>query len=240
MDANVDPWPLSAGSQGAPSKVVTVQLPDSGGSHNDQASLSTWPGVEASVQPLAWRSALEVTFTPTAAGHCAGEGLHPTLSCDIQALVSETISKILTTGHHQGIQFSSLPMAPQSFTQPSGVFDPDDSSQQDSVHSEDSLLDDEDRRDMEFSDDEGMLPDRLAFTGLFHPSLFKSLLHKAKVTTHLAALEGQPDQQEASHLHDELFTIPKVEQEFIPCLQLFTEVVQRPWNQPGSLVAPNG
>lgn len=69
---------------------------------------------------------------------------------------------------------------------------------------------------------------------------FKSLLHKAKVTTNIVVSDDQSIQQGASHPHDELFTVPKTEQEFIPCPQLFMEVVQRPWVQPSSLLAPNG
>lgn len=43
------------------------------------------------------------------------------------------------------------------------------------------MLDDDDRGDMEFSDDEGMLPDKPTFLGLFRPSLFKSLLPLSNV-----------------------------------------------------------
>lgn len=47
-------------------------------------------------------------------------------------------------------------------------------------------LEDEPQRDTDLSDDDGAPPDVLAFTGLFPQELFKSLLHKAKVTSGLS------------------------------------------------------
>lgn len=83
-------------------------------------------------------------------------------------------------------------MAPLPPPQQPGGLEHDGFSQQDSIHSEDSLLDDDDRGAMEFSDDEGLEPDKPSFTSLFRTSLIKSLLHKAKVSTCLAASD-QPD-----------------------------------------------
>lgn len=54
-----------------------------------------------------------------------------------------------------------------------------------SLGSEDSLLGDEGQREFDLSEDEGLILDSPAFTGLFPPALFKSLLHKARTTTHL-------------------------------------------------------
>lgn len=101
-------------------------------------------------------------------------------------------------------------------------------------------FDDDENRDMDFSDDKVMLPDKPTFTGLFRPSLFKYLLHKAIVTTQLATSQTQADQQGDPNPHEALFAIPKAEREFIPCPQLFTEMIQRPWAQPRSLAALNG
>lgn len=90
---------------------------------------------------------------------------------------------------------------------------------------------------MELSEDEGIAPDKPVFSGLFIPSLFKSLLHKAKVTTKLADASLQDTQQAPSQPHDNLFSALKMEKEFIPCPQLFSEVVQHSWNSPSSLAA---
>lgn len=118
---------------------------------------------------------------------------------------------------------------------------PGSPSQQDSTHSADSLLGDYDLRDLEFSEDEGMLPDRLAFTALFCPSVFKSLLHKAKVTTNMWVAESPADQPQGSHHpHDELFAVPSTAQEFIPCPKLFAEVIQRQWSKLDSLAMLSG
>lgn len=131
------------------------------------------------------------------------------LPCDIETLISQTISKTLVASAHQLVQYMVIPSAthhpiplspppPPSQLQVYHYNGPADhaSSQQEYVHTDDSSLEDEEvHRHMEFSDDEDLLPDRPAFTGLFRPSLFKSLLHKVKMTTHLAASEGLSDPQ---------------------------------------------
>lgn len=104
----------------------------------------------------------------------------------------------------------------------------DSPSQHSSVEDVDSWRGEEDQGDPEFSDNEGVLPDRPAFMGLFCPSVFKSLLHKAKVTTNMGVDETPIDQsQRALNPHGDLFSVSTPDQEFIPCLQLFTEVIQK-------------
>lgn len=39
--------------------------------------------------------------------------------------------------------------------------------------------------------------------------------------------------------HDALFKPAKPEKDFIPCPQLFSNVIQTPWNQPASLTTPS-
>lgn len=94
--------------------------------------------------------------------------------------------------------------------------------------------------DIEFSEDEDLLPDTPAFTGLFRPSLFKSLLHKARLTTNLGASDALPSVSDAATgPHDALFKLSKPDKELIPCPQLFSEVIQNSWSQSGSLTAPS-
>lgn len=54
-----------------------------------------------------------------------------------------------------------------------------------SIVSAGSVSEEEDLAEPELSEDEGLVPDKPAFAGLFKPLLFKSILHKAKVITHL-------------------------------------------------------
>lgn len=54
-----------------------------------------------------------------------------------------------------------------------------------------SLSGEELGRDIDLSDDEGLLPDQPAFLGLFRPHL--SLLHKAKTTTQQGFIQTVPD-----------------------------------------------
>lgn len=113
------------------------------------------------------------------------------------------------------------------------------SNYQDSIHSGDSLYDKDDHRDTEFSEDEGLASDRIPVTRLFRPSLFKALLYKAKVSTNMDAPASQSDPSDTPKPPDGLFTIPKAEKDFIPCPQLFSELIQRPWGNPLASTTPN-
>lgn len=94
--------------------------------------------------------------------------------------------------------------------------------------------------DIEFSEGDDLPPDNPAFTGLFRPSLFKSLLHKARLTTNLGAPGvdslGAPS---TPGPHDALFHSSKPDKDVIPCPRLFLDVLQSPWGQPGSLTSPS-
>lgn len=48
------------------------------------------------------------------------------------------------------------------------------------------------QHDIDLSDDEGLMPDQPAFVGLFRPQLFRSLLHKAKITTRQGTVQANP------------------------------------------------
>lgn len=84
------------------------------------------------------------------------------------------------------------------------------------------------------------MPGKLDTTGLFRHNLFPSLLYKAKTTANMGPLIGQ--QGESSDLPDPialLFTEPIMEKEAIPSPQLFVDIIQRQWTQPGSIATPS-
>lgn len=93
--------------------------------------------------------------------------------------------------------------------------------------------------DMDLSEDEGMEPNEPTFQGLFKPVLFKSLLHKARVATNLGVLQAPVTQvPSTSGPHENLFKVQKPDQDFVPFPDLFSDVIQHPWGQPGSLAGP--
>lgn len=154
-------------------------------------------------------------------------------------MLSTALSSLLV-GIQQTTQLPStaVPVQPLSQGQlPAGSHSPS--------HKESTSLDDSDQgedcpEDIEFSEDEGLLPDTPAFSGFFRPSLFKSLLHKARVTTNLGTGDSHLSAaQSALGPHDSLFKLTKPDKDCIPCPQLFSEVIQNPWTQPGSLTAPS-
>lgn len=99
----------------------------------------------------------------------------------------------------------------------------------------------EDLAEYNLSEDEGVIPDKPVVTGLFCHKLFKTLLFKAKTMANMGAIsghsEGSMDSQDPSTL---LFTEPVTEQEVIASPKLFIDVIQRQWNQPGTVPAPSG
>lgn len=192
------------------------------------------PGLVPSAQPPMPHPAPEATFTPRAAGLRTGDGFHSNLPLDVQFIVAETISRFLAVGSLSTVHPPSA-LPPSPVPAPTGWDHLQEySGYQDSIHSKDLLWDDDNHRDTEFSEDEGLTSDRPPMTRLFRPSLFKSLLHKAKVSTNLDTSDGQPEFSDASRPHDGLFTVPRAEKGFIPCPQLFSEVVQCPWGVPSS------
>lgn len=195
-------------------------------------------GLAASHTPL--RRQPEATFTPTAAGLRAAEGCLSGSQLDFQSLLSTALSSLLAAGIQQATHppLQSLPIQHLAQANPStGAHSPpckESASSIDSKHGEDCP------EDIEFSEDEGLLPDAPAFTGLFRPSLLKSLLHKARLTTNLGKNDTPLSKSQiASGPHDLLFRLSKPDKDFIPCPQLFSEVIRNPWTQPGSLTTPS-
>lgn len=157
---------------------------------------------------------------------------------DFQSILSSALSTILAAGLQQA------PIAPTLLTghgvTPTRVTRRPHSLQKEESDSSDSDQAEAEPEDLEFLEDEGLPPDTPAFTGLFRPTLFKSLLHKARLTTNLrAAPEPAASSQPKAGPHDALFKTVNQEKDFIPCPQLFTEVLQTPWGQLGSLTTPS-
>ncbi|XP_058018158.1 mucin-5AC-like [Ahaetulla prasina] len=72
-----------------------------------------------------------------------------------------------------------------------------------------SLGDEGDLRDENLSEDEDLVPDQPSFVGLFNPQLFRSLLHKAKVTTRLGVARPAPiPTSETTDPPMDLFSVP--------------------------------
>ncbi|XP_032068578.1 uncharacterized protein LOC116505453 [Thamnophis elegans] len=112
-----------------------------------------------------------------------------------------------------------------------------------SALSESSILEDPDQEEQELSEDEDLPPDAPAFSGLFKPSLFKSILHKAKNTTQVGTkpktMQGTSDSAPVNP-NASMFNVQAPQQELVPVPDLFMDVIQSQWAQPGSQAAPSG
>lgn len=107
------------------------------------------------------------------------------------------------------------PQEPEGFMPPLEHYPPASPSQA-------SLLGEEAHRDLEQLDDEGLMANQPAFVGLFQPSLFRSLLLKAKKAANMGASEtAQEAAPGLGDLEDSLFSEPAVEREVVPSPRLF-------------------
>lgn len=161
---------------------------------------------------------------------------------NFQSVLSDALAKILAAGLQQGIG------VPQTHTLPSPApvpvnqkVTPTITSHAEGASSEESEGGETYPEEVEFSEDEGLPPDKPVFTGLFCPSVFKSLLHKAKVSTKFGIAEVSPDSAaQSSAPHDAVFQVSKLDHDVIPCPPLFIDVIKTAFGQPGSLTAPSG
>ncbi|XP_060550599.1 uncharacterized protein LOC117655455 isoform X2 [Pantherophis guttatus] len=158
---------------------------------------------------------------------------------DLQFLLSNALSSLWAAG----IQQPPMPLAPTvPHQRPQPPMAP---TQRPSHHlapdsSDDSDYGDNAVEDLEFSEDEGLTPDVPAFTGLFRPSLFKSLLHKARQITNMSVSSSATSETASTSTpHEALFSSSKPGRDFIPCPQLFSDVLQSPWSQSASSTGPN-
>lgn len=98
----------------------------------------------------------------------------------------------------------------------------------------------EEVREGDLSEDEDLAPDQPSFVGLFKPQLFRSLLHKAKLTTRLGSTSSQPSSSQTDTTPAvPLFEEPVIETEEIPGPSLFREVLRKQWAAPASGPNPN-
>lgn len=166
----------------------------------------------------------------------AGPSTTPDPPVNVQAMLSDVLAKILSTGLQQGVQQGQhAPLQSVRRGQASGPSS--SSAPQASVSSDESEMGEELPEEMEFSEDENFVPDQPVFTGLFRPSVFRSLLHKAKLITKFGLTPSETSR--TTSLHDPLFQVSKPDKDTIPCPPLFSEVVKSGWAQPGALTAPS-
>lgn len=155
-----------------------------------------------------------------------------------QAFFSLALSSLLAVSMQQSVApvQQQPPIPPLTLAPPPTKVQPP--LRYESVSSAESEQGEEFPEDVELSEDEGLPPDAPTFTGLFRPSMFKLLLHKAHLPTNFEKVStATTEAQATAGPHESLFRLSTLDKDFIPCPQLFTEVIRVPWAQPGSLTA---
>lgn len=166
----------------------------------------------------------------------------------MRVLIAEAIKQGITAGMQQTRQARSVAsefcmhpgqhqtsQPPREFSALQGPCSPASSRQSQSL-----FLEEEGQKNLQLSEDEGLIPDQPAFAGLFCLSLFKPLLFMAKNTARLGAIPATSDPAlELANPADSLFPEPTTETEVVPAPKLFIDVVQRQWASPGSGPSPS-
>lgn len=219
----------------APSSAQSAQVP-----LVSQATVEARSRSSSSASHLsrASRPLPEATFTPTAAGLRPESATASGQPVDFNVLFSQAMSQFFQAGFQQAAGMFPPPLyvpAPACQVQPAPVHCSTEHFDQASV----SVRDEEFMDDFEMSEDEESSQEGPAFPGLFKPSLFKSLLRKAKIATNMDTELTQTSVSQAPGPADKLFNLPKPKCDFVPCPDLFSQVIQKPWEQPTSLSGPN-
>lgn len=176
-----------ASSPGTDSRVIAQSLPQRRLSKDVSQSLPDVSGAGLSSSYRPPRAVPEATFMPPAAGLRDAVGPVPAAPLDFKAFFSSAFSSFLAAGLQHASQLPLQPLAGQSIQQAPPPSSSRSTRKVVSTDLADSDPGEECPEDIELSEDDELPPDNPAFTGLFRPSMFKSLLHKARLTTNLSA-----------------------------------------------------
>ncbi|XP_013917285.1 PREDICTED: uncharacterized protein LOC106545294 [Thamnophis sirtalis] len=172
------------------------------------------------------------------------EGQDLGLPADLYLMISEAISRGMDA---ELMRRSQAPrpaaahsgLAPQALQGDSSILQTDPPSPLPSVFSaESALVEEGEHLDREFSDDEGLPRDQPTAPGLFRHALFKSLLYKAKTTTHMGEAASRESTAVGLDATERLFAEQVALQDVIPCPKLFLDLIQKQWDQPTAANPP--
>lgn len=93
--------------------------------------------------------------------------------------------------------------------------------------------------DTPLSEDEEAAPEQASSSGLFDPSLFRSLLLKAVATVNLTLVQEEKPSTSTSQESNPLFAEKVVEDTQVPCPQVFRASVEKQWNALATPPSPN-
>lgn len=177
-----------------------------------------------SVPPQVPHMVPEVTFAPTMAGSSDGGGRSSAQTLDLQSILSQAFASIFQAGLQQHAVLNTPLSAPSA---PSVAPVAQASSSGQTYHRlEGTCHEEEYLEEFEFSNDDETFPEKPAFSGLFRLALFKSLLHKAKVATNMdKVIDPATSSQDQSNPNESLFKVPQPDLDFVPCPDLFSQVV---------------
>ncbi|XP_070607231.1 uncharacterized protein [Erythrolamprus reginae] len=188
----------------------------------------SWTRPEPSGLPRRGTQAPLATFTPTAAGLRPQTGSWQHVPPDLQEMFANVYAQGVNAGTGQQVnrpqtQARNLwPIPP-----PSGL----------GSLSEDPDFGEDSDKEYEFSEDENT-PEQQPVAGLFKPTLFRTLLFKAKQVMDLQGAAKTPE-AETGKTSASLLREPQPESDHIPASHIFVEGVKKPWQHPAAAQGPS-
>lgn len=182
------------------------------------------------------------TFTLTIAGLRQEENQTFSMPQEMCDLIAQTVARGIDAALTQrGIlaPLSTSAQDPQASCAPSHLssdLSREAHSPSPSHHSNQSLMDEGETFDHKLSGDEEETADRPHSTGLFHHKMFKTLLHKAKITANMGVGFVNPEgPSDLPNSNSSLFTKTVTEEQTIPSPKIFIDTIQHQWSQPDSI-----
>ncbi|XP_070605563.1 lamina-associated polypeptide 2-like isoform X2 [Erythrolamprus reginae] len=168
------------------------------------------------------------------------ETQEPEITPQMRLMITEAIARGIVAGVQKKQQgacpapdkslHQGKPTAPDNSEDPTLLQSPH--SPASSRYSQKTLWGNEEEKELRVSEEKAGAPERPAFTGLFNPDLFKTLLSKAKATTGIGADPAVSDPSlDLSDPKSLVSSEPASEKEEIPTPKLFLDFVQQQWIQ---------
>ncbi|XP_070591654.1 uncharacterized protein [Erythrolamprus reginae] len=174
------------------------------------------------------------TFTPTAAGLREQSDAWQAFSPAIQDMVANAYSQGIAAATQRAHTF------PLQATQPRDPWSaPPPPTGLDSMADDHSNFEQDSDHGMDLSDDEFTLPEQPAMAGLFKPSLFRVLLHKAKQALDVPGAVAPVESGDGRRTSATLCKEAVKESDKVPALEIFLQNVKRPWQHPAAAQGPS-
>lgn len=228
---------LQLSPQGRDDREASLDLIDTSGIWGSAQDLQTLP--HQGNYALALDSDREEAAFPFTSQGLRPDQMNPMCMANMQVIIANAIQQGIAAGlqqmqGHPGQGATMCPAGINDYTPAAGSLSPAPAQDDQASGSEEGEI-----REVDLLEDEGMTPDQPAFSGLFQPSLFKSLLFKAKTSANFGSKAAAAPLRTEAVSAETLFSEQTIEAETIATPKIFVDLVQHHWASPTSGPMPS-